>query len=79
MRPTSSRKIRNFLTLTLLASLALSACGVRGSLKTPPPIWGEKIYDPAQTPTEQTPSEQAPAQTPDNAADNLENTTDSDN
>ena len=26
---------------TLFAGFALSACGIRGDLKTPPPLWGE--------------------------------------
>lgn len=26
---------------TLISAFALSACGIRGELKTPPPIWGE--------------------------------------
>ena len=29
------------LAATLIAGFALSACGIRGELKTPPPIWGE--------------------------------------
>ena len=26
---------------TLIAGFTLSACGIRGGLKTPPPLWGE--------------------------------------
>jgi predicted small lipoprotein YifL len=26
---------------TLIAGFALSACGIRGELKTPPPVWGD--------------------------------------
>jgi predicted small lipoprotein YifL len=26
---------------TLIAGFTLSACGIRGDLKTPPPLWGE--------------------------------------
>ena len=26
---------------TLVAAFALSACGIRGELKTPPPLWGD--------------------------------------
>lgn len=26
---------------TLIAGCTLSACGIRGDLKTPPPLWGE--------------------------------------
>lgn len=36
------RPHRNTLILTtLIAGFALSACGIRGDLKTPPPLWGE--------------------------------------
>ena len=34
----------HFNTLTaivLITGFALSSCGIRGELKTPPPIWGE--------------------------------------
>ncbi len=27
---------------TLLGALILSACGIKGDLKTPPPLWGDK-------------------------------------
>ena len=30
------------LPFLLLISFALSACGVRGELETPPPLWGDK-------------------------------------
>jgi len=26
---------------TLIGGFALSSCGIRGDLKTPPPVWGE--------------------------------------
>jgi len=26
---------------SLVAAFALSACGIRGELKTPPPLWGD--------------------------------------
>lgn len=29
------------IALTLVAGFALSACGIRGELKTPPPVWGD--------------------------------------
>lgn len=29
------------IAITLIASFALSACGIRGDLKTPPPLWGD--------------------------------------
>jgi len=34
-----------------MVGLLLTGCGIRGSLKTPPPIWGEG----KTTPTEQAP------------------------
>jgi len=49
---------RRFITFTLLSAFALSACGVRGNLKTPPPIWGDKSK-----------VEQPDSQTEDNRAD----------
>lgn len=38
----------------ICAALLLSACGIKGGLETPPPIWGEKSgtaepVDPADT------------------------------
>ncbi|WP_409433375.1 LPS translocon maturation chaperone LptM [Litorimonas sp. RW-G-Af-16] len=33
---------RNALILAIAASFALSACGIKGELKTPPPVWGEE-------------------------------------
>ncbi len=36
------------ISLTLIAGFALSACGIRGDLKTPPPLWGEDIRTDAQ-------------------------------
>ena len=32
---------RRLIALSLIGSFALSACGIRGSLETPPPLWGE--------------------------------------
>lgn len=29
------------IALSLVAGFALSACGIRGELKTPPPVWGD--------------------------------------
>lgn len=29
------------MVLTLTGTFALSACGIRGDLKTPPPLWGD--------------------------------------
>ena len=51
---------RKFSALLLLTSFALSGCGVTGSLKTPPPLFGGKIK----------PSEQI--ETKDNTQDSFE-------
>jgi|GEM_PF-2301026 len=29
------------ITVMLISGFTLSACGIRGELKTPPPIWGD--------------------------------------
>jgi len=39
---------RNILPLLLLASLALTGCGVTGQLKTAPPIFGDKTPIPGE-------------------------------
>ena len=39
---------RKYIILSLLASVALSACGVTGSLKTPPPLFGDKNKVPVE-------------------------------
>ena len=36
------------ISLTVLAAFALSACGIKGSLKTPPPLFGDDIRSEAQ-------------------------------
>lgn len=36
------------ISLSLIAGFALTACGIRGDLKTPPPLWGEDIRTDAQ-------------------------------
>jgi len=33
---------RKILITALLSSFMLGACGVKGNLKTPPPLWGEQ-------------------------------------
>lgn len=33
---------RKILAVSIAASFLLSACGVKGNLKTPPPLWGDK-------------------------------------
>ncbi|PHR91110.1 MAG: hypothetical protein COA69_13750 [Robiginitomaculum sp.] len=37
-----SRHIAHFTALALVSSFVLSACGIRGKLETPPPLWGDK-------------------------------------
>jgi len=36
------------ISLSLVAGFALSACGIKGELQTPPPLWGEDIRTEAQ-------------------------------
>lgn len=36
------------ISLTVLAGFALSACGIKGELKTPPPLFGQDIRSEAQ-------------------------------
>jgi len=33
---------RKIIVAALLSTFMLGACGVKGQLKTPPPLWGEK-------------------------------------
>jgi len=33
---------KRLLPFAITAALLLSACGIKGELETPPPIWGEK-------------------------------------
>ncbi len=37
-----------FISLSLIAGFTLSACGIKGELNTPPPLWGEDIRSEAQ-------------------------------
>lgn len=32
---------KTLIAATLIGAFALSACGIRGDLKTPPPVWGD--------------------------------------
>ncbi len=34
--------MRRIIAITLISAFALSGCGVKGELKTPPPLWGDK-------------------------------------
>ena len=49
-------KLNHSLKMTLLSLLAinlLAGCGIRGSLKTPPPLFGgQSKVDPSRVPTE---------------------------
>jgi len=42
------QNLKAFIAITLVAGFALSACGIRGELKTPPPVWGEDNRTPEQ-------------------------------
>ena len=59
----NTRHILGFTASSVLIGLALSGCGLRGELKTPPPIWGEDKRSPeeikANAPSK--PDEAAPA------------------
>lgn len=33
---------RKIITLSIAMTFLLGACGVKGQLKTPPPLWGDK-------------------------------------
>jgi len=60
---------RKLVITAIISTFILGACGVKGQLKTPPPLWGDKSKQsqPAQTSTQaptQTTS-QTPTQTPD--------------
>lgn len=39
---------RKYIILSLLISVALLGCGVTGSLKTPPPLFGDKTKVPVE-------------------------------
>jgi len=41
-------KFNSLIALTLIAGFMLSACGIRGELKTPPPVWGQDTRSPEQ-------------------------------
>ena len=43
---------RKLIIAAVISSFALGACGIKGDLKTPPPIWGDKKADqPQEAPT----------------------------
>lgn len=56
------KNTHSLIVMALMASFGLGACGIRGSLKTPPPIWGDGVIPPAETPN------QTPTDTPNNSA-----------
>jgi len=42
MRSAHRKSLNIYLTLSLLlGSFSLTGCGIKGPLKTPPPLWGE--------------------------------------
>ena len=43
---------RRLIALALASSFVLSACGIRGSLETPPPLWGEDTRTQAEIESE---------------------------
>lgn len=58
----TARKTSRFIAIAVIASFALSACGIKGSLKTPPPIWGDGVAAPAEN-TSNTPADTTNAPT----------------
>ncbi len=40
---------RKLILTALVSAFALGACGVKGDLKTPPPLWGDKKAEQPQT------------------------------
>ena len=44
----NSRQILGLTASSVLIGLVLSGCGLRGELKTPPPIWGEDLRSPEE-------------------------------
>jgi len=50
---------RKLILTAIISSFALGACGVKGELKTPPPMWGDKSKTkPADKPQEEAPAEE---------------------
>jgi len=47
-----TRPQKQIAALTLAGMLLLSACGIKGDLETPPPIWGEKASETQPEPPE---------------------------
>jgi predicted small lipoprotein YifL len=50
--PRRSTPRNQFAVLALAGMLLLSACGIKGELETPPPIWGEKASETQPEPPE---------------------------
>ena len=40
---------RKLIIATLISSFVLVGCGIKGDLKTPPPLWGDKKADQTET------------------------------
>ena len=54
---------RTLIALSLLSAFALSGCGVKGTLKTPPPLFGDKNKVSTQTPDNTAPADASTANT----------------
>lgn len=53
MRIARRNSLNLYLTLALLlGSASLTGCGIKGSLKTPPPLWGEAQNQVGEKPDE---------------------------
>lgn len=65
---------RKILLTALLSSFVLGACGVKGELKTPPPIFGDKTKQQQDDKTQNPDGQDKPAQPDqDNASDDSSN------
>jgi len=43
------------ITVSMISAFALGACGIKGDLKTPPPLWGDKDKPAKEKPAEDKP------------------------
>ena len=51
---------RKIIIAFLTSSFALAGCGIKGNLKTPPPLWGDKKIEQPQPTGTETPEASAP-------------------
>ncbi len=54
---------RKLIIASLISSFVLVGCGIKGNLKTPPPLWGDKKTEQPQAP-ETTAPDETPSDTP---------------